>query len=220
MSPMNGVPSNPPKGLSGSGLLFSLIANLIPIGGVIWLGWDAIQLLFLFWTESLIVGVFTYHRVRMAQGDRPAGPWLTGTDRAEGFFALHYGIFWFVHGVILIAFTMAFAELGGPAALWGSVVGSVDFWLAVLAVAISHAMAFWYGWMKPQAWRNASPGRELFRPYGRLLALHMVMTLGLGVMISSGGDSTVVILILCIVKAIFDLIFEALFGRGPRRRHA
>ena len=76
-------------------------------------------------------------------------------------------------------------------------------------MTISYALAFWHGWIRPQAWRIATPGRELLRPYGRLLAMHLVMTLGLGVMISSGGDSTAVILILCIVKAIFDLIFEA-----------
>lgn len=45
-------------------------ANLIPVVGVLWLGWQVFALLLLFWLENVVVGAFTVLRMLAA---RPAG---------------------------------------------------------------------------------------------------------------------------------------------------
>ncbi|MFA6549262.1 MAG: DUF6498-containing protein, partial [Candidatus Margulisiibacteriota bacterium] len=35
-----------------------IIANAVPIFGVIFLGWETIDILFIYWFESLIIGIF------------------------------------------------------------------------------------------------------------------------------------------------------------------
>ena len=48
-----------------------LIANAIPLWGVIFLGWDAFYIVLLYWTENLIIGF--YNVLKMA--DPETGEW-------------------------------------------------------------------------------------------------------------------------------------------------
>ena len=44
-------------------LVALLIANLSVLVGVLWLGWDAVAVLLLYWHENLIIGVYTLLRM-------------------------------------------------------------------------------------------------------------------------------------------------------------
>ena len=57
-----------PRSLSIFSLLAIIVTGLIPIWGVTNYGWDAIQIVVLFWLETLLVGIFTWLRVRDARG--------------------------------------------------------------------------------------------------------------------------------------------------------
>ena len=49
-------------------LLGIVIGNLIPVGGVLFLGWDAVQILILYWVENLVIGALTLPRILAARG--------------------------------------------------------------------------------------------------------------------------------------------------------
>ncbi len=98
-------------------LLTLLAYTALPLVGVLLLGWDWREIVLLYWLENISLGVaMVITMLRSADapgGDDPAvvgnltvngrpvrGP---GAGRAlAGFFALHYGIFTFVHGVFVI----------------------------------------------------------------------------------------------------------------------
>jgi hypothetical protein len=99
-----------------------LIANAIPIIGVLFFGWSLITILVLYWLENGIVGFWNVPKIALAQG--PMIPRLSEMpETARGvvasaalarlqlipraglsvFFLVHYGIFWLAHGIFVFA---------------------------------------------------------------------------------------------------------------------
>ncbi|NOT41255.1 MAG: hypothetical protein HOP13_12250, partial [Alphaproteobacteria bacterium] len=91
-------------------ILGTLAVNAIPLAGVVWLGWSVFEVLLLYWFENVAIGVA--HAVRLGIATRTnsvADGWST-----TSFFAMHYGIFTFVHGVfVLVYFGIVSGGLAG-----------------------------------------------------------------------------------------------------------
>ena len=88
-----------------------ILANAIPLLGVLFLGWNVWLLLIVYWLENGIVGAFNVLKILRAEG--PADPTATvriggrpgsmaGRTGVAGFFLIHYGLFWLVHGVFVL----------------------------------------------------------------------------------------------------------------------
>jgi hypothetical protein len=113
--------------------LVLIIANLIPLGGVLFFGWSLWTILVLYWLENGIVGVWAVARILTAAG--PVVPGTAGMALTLGqvmpavrpfvaaFFLVHYGLFWLVHGVFVFALP-GFLGLASGASLAG--VGSLS----------------------------------------------------------------------------------------------
>jgi hypothetical protein len=52
-------------------IIFLSIANLFPIYGVLFLGWEVFIILFLFWMENLIIGFFNILRMLLLSPENP-----------------------------------------------------------------------------------------------------------------------------------------------------
>ena len=48
----------------------------------------------------------------------------------------------------------------------------------VLVATSNHAVGFYRTWIRSGLWRTATPNEEMFRPYGRLVVLHLTVLLG------------------------------------------
>ena len=99
-----------------------VISNLIPLAGVLWLDWNLMLILALYWVENGIVGVINVVKILTARGTaepsmrvsingRPASS-LSRAGTA-GFFCVHYGIFWVVHGIFVFTFIPLMTGVGG-----------------------------------------------------------------------------------------------------------
>ena len=96
-----------------------VLANLVPLVGVLFLGWSVWTILVIYWLENGIVGVFNVLKMLKAEGTDTSGAdgWRVNGRRASTmanatlvpFFMIHYGIFWLVHGVFVL--TIAFAVI-------------------------------------------------------------------------------------------------------------
>jgi hypothetical protein len=94
--------------------------NLIPLAGVLLLGWRLSDLMFLYWLENGIIGGFTVLKILTSRApvDTPGSargeavvagplgslPHRLGAVGTAIFFTVHYGLFWTVHGVFVRLF--------------------------------------------------------------------------------------------------------------------
>lgn len=192
--------TQPLTGLSIFSLIALVVMGVIPIWGLLYFDWNAGQVIVLFWIESLIVGVFTWLRVRDAERnpDSRAEPF-----QVSSFFLMHYGLFWLVHGVLTWVLLLVFlpSSDGG----WRNIAQDSNVWKAVMGLLLLQTMVYWREWARPQAWRGADPSQEIFRPYGRVMALHLAVLIGFWIAAFAGGGREVAI-ILCVIKLVVDLV--------------
>ncbi|MGH2474269.1 MAG: DUF6498-containing protein, partial [Candidatus Limnocylindrales bacterium] len=208
-----------------------IVANAIPLVGVLFFGWSVWNILIVYWLENGIVGVFNV--LKMARAEGPGGGdgvTLNGRSATDSgklalipFFIVHYGIFWFVHGVFVLtlpAFTGTFGggfgldgEGGGPAIGFpfedrvpdvGVDPGVIV--VAVVALAISHGLSYWWNFLRGGEYRRVSAARQMFAPYGRLVALHLTIILGAVAVIATGAPAAAVA-ILVALKTVLDVGF-------------
>lgn len=199
-----------------------VIGNLIPVFGVLFLNWDAGAILLLYVVENFIVGVFTVPRILTARGPPPAaGSAIGGTSLGERlftavFFCFHYGIFWIGHGIFALIIASKISSEDGSRALASSsgpveAVGAAaqgdagwSFLLAIAALVVVHVVGFWRDWIKSGLFRTATPNTEMFRPYGRLVVLHLTVLLG-AFGLASVGAPVWTMALLCLGKMILEL---------------
>lgn len=194
-----------------------LLLNLIPLGGVLWLGWDASQILVLYWIENVVVGALSLVRILTAQDRTPVGP-DQKADSPLGtgcFFVVHYGVFTLVHGVLTLV--LAARLLGDGGLLWRHVFANTGFHWAVLGVAALQVAGLVRDWWLSGEWRRSSPFMEMFRPYPRIVVLHLTVLGGAWAM-SELSAPTAAVLILCVAKGVVELIGAALTAPGDARR--
>src|SRR5690349_10588501 len=78
-----------------------VLANLVPVAGVFLLGWEIFPLMFLFWSENVIIGGINVLKMLTANPESPLS-WA-GKLFLIPFFCFHYGMFTFVHGILVVA---------------------------------------------------------------------------------------------------------------------
>jgi hypothetical protein len=220
-----------------SSALVLVAFNLIPLVGVVFWGWNVATLLVLYWVENGIVGVLNVPKMLLARGPVEAGEGelringRVSTSKASQvlFFLVHYGIFWFVHGIFVFSLT-AFApfaatglgdgpiqpvvpdgvggvfpgpaQTGLPAAARGPDMSAVAW--GAIGLAISHGASFVVNYLGRREYLRVSAGRQMFAPYGRLVILHMAIILGAFVSITIGSPIGALI-VLVVLKTIVDL---------------
>lgn len=181
-----------------------VIANALPVVGVLFLRWKVFPLILLYWLENVVVGAFNVLRLAVANPKDPAG-WL-GKLFFIPFFCIHYGMFIFVHGVLLFAFfgrdvtgdTFP-VPFGVPAAIRRT---GIEF--AVLAIVVSHGVSFLTNYIRGGEYQRVSLQQLMHQPYNRVVVLHMAI-LGGGFAMMALGSPMYGLLLLIVLKTATDI---------------
>jgi uncharacterized protein DUF6498 len=183
-------------------------ANLVPLIGVLFWGWDVATILIAYWLENGVIGLLNIPKIMLAARDTPViGPVLAG------FFALHYGGFWIGHGFFVFIIVGMASPRGPLGFITGLVdpIGNVARDPQVLAIAllllISHGVSFLFNYLGRREYLNTSPMKQMFQPYGRLVILHVTILTGSFLVIGLGQPVALVAL-LVILKTGVDLLFH------------
>ena len=195
-------------GSSVGAVVALIVANLIPLIGVLFFGWSVWNILIIYWLENGIVGAFNVLKMATAQGPgQPEG--MTATNPPVGetrktrlipFFIVHYGVFWVVHGIFVL--TLPFLFTGEPGSASG--VDSASILFVAIALGISHLASYVSNYLHGGEYRRVSAAQLMFAPYGRLMALHMTIILG-AVAIGTTGAQSAAVAILVAIKIAIDL---------------
>ncbi len=179
-----------------------VLANAVPLVGVLLLGWTVFPLLLLYWLENVVVGGFNVLKMLLA---KPAEPvYWAGKLFLIPFFIVHFGGFTFVHGVLVIAFfgpkgIQPFDLLTAvPAAIRANQLG----W-GVLSLIASHGFSFYWNYVKNGEYQRASLQALMGQPYGRVMVLHLTMLFG-GWIVMLLGSPVGALLVLVALKTAAD----------------
>ncbi len=198
-----------------------LIANAIPLVGVLLLGWDLFAILVLYWIESGIVGAFNIAKMAMASaGTVPANVTVRGGNMSSlagmkafaiPFFVMHYGIFWVVHGVFVIFGLPLMSGAFGAGGFAGSVGDPFDPLRSVPLVALgatgltaSHLVSFLVNYVGRREYERTNPIVQMLAPYARVFVLHFTVVLG-AILVGVLGSPVALLLILIGMKTLIDL---------------
>jgi energy-coupling factor transporter transmembrane protein EcfT len=193
-----------------------IVANLIPLVGVLFFSWNVWMILIVYWLENGVVGVFNILKMLKAEGgpgDASAGLRMNGrpvNDVAKAglvpFFVVHYGIFWAVHGVFVFTLPV-FGSMETDAVDMTSGFEPLTIPFAVLALTISHGLSYWFNFIKGGEYQRVSAAQQMFAPYGRLVVLHITIIIG-GMAIAFLGAPAAVVAILVALKTALDVGFH------------
>lgn len=181
----------------------TIAANLVPITGVLALGWSPFEVFALYWTENLVIGLYTVLKFFLADPGETRPP-LAHRLGMAAFFTVHYGIFNLVHGVFLVVFFAGHSAVsGGGFALPIALVDGTAWGLAAGGLLVSHGISFVTNfWLRER--RHSTLQNLMGAPYGRVLAMHLTLLLG-GFLVVAVGSSAPLLAVLVALKTFVDL---------------
>jgi len=196
-----------------------VVANLIPLIGVLFFGWSVWNILVIYWLENGIVGLINVLKMSVATGDEvtPGVTFMVNGRPATSatkmglipFFIVHYGIFWFVHGIFVLTLPAFFSLMSDDGMTLD--LGPVVF--AALGLAISHGLSFWWNFLHGGEYRRTAAAALMFAPYKRLVALHITIIFGAFAVMFTGAPAAAVAVLVGIKTAI-DLGLHLAEHRG------
>ncbi|WP_395645480.1 DUF6498-containing protein [Terricaulis sp.] len=202
-------------------MIAAIMLNAVPIIGVLFWGWSAFALIFLYWLENIVVGVRTLVSMLLsaaASGGGGVGPSLF----FAAFFCVHYGLFCFGHGVfVVLVFGVAQHTAVAPGGNWLDLFG--------VASGLFHTQANLFGgFVSVVLWqalvltlfilngdfRRATPQELMGAPYPRIMTLHVVIIAG-GFLLLALNQPLWGLVLLALIKSGYDV--AAVMGRAEKR---
>lgn len=190
--------------LAEPSLWLLLISNCVTIFFALVEGWGLSTVLWVYWFQSVTIGVFNFVRIMQLKEFSTEGFKINGrsVEPTEGtkrstafFFLLHYGLFHFVYAIFL--FTGKF----GGALEERIIFDSKTIFIAAGIFFVNHLFSFIYN--KPRDTKKQNIGTLMFYPYARILPMHLIIMFGF---IFGGGA----ILFFLIIKTIADMIMHGI----------
>ena len=191
--------SNPP-------LIALLIANVVPILGALFLGWDASAVILLYWAENIVIGFYNILKILFLKVPNP-------------FFFIVIKLFF-----VIPLFTLIF---GGATALQGGCVlaiYNIDFslpqgtpqgdpcrfdfplsvYIAFACLFISHGISFVYNFFYKGERTRSTLSKQVQQPFERIGVL--LITIFLGMILNFALGSPIgALLILVLLKIYLDV---------------
>ena len=196
------IPRVTVQGLSPSAMAL-IAANLVPLLGVLVLDWDLFTIMFLFWLENAVVGLYNALKLLCFFTSESFSLML--------FFVVHYGLFMAMHlQFILVLFSAEEWESFLPWALMTSHIMIV--WPALLSFCLSHGVSFFYNFLGKEEFLRTEPEGQMMAPYKRVAMLHFTILFG-GFLVVLLGNPVVALVLLVVLKIISDV-------RAHQKEHA
>ncbi|MFH1544833.1 MAG: DUF6498-containing protein [archaeon] len=183
-----------------------ILSNFITIILAVVFSWSLMIILWSYWLQSIIIGLFNFIRILSLKDFSVQGMEINNQPikkPTQGikifiafFFAFHYGFFHLVYSFFLGAFTFASQTLS-----------FTDFGFIFLSGIIfffNHLFSFLHFKNKPQ---KQNIGRIMFFPYARIFPMHLTIIFA-GFFLFSGTASAFVLVFFLALKTIADLIMH------------
>lgn len=183
------------------GLLLLIALNLVPLAGVLAWDWKSFDLIFLYWMENLIIGLFAVVRMLVR-------PYVHALDLAfplflAPFFCVHYGMFCMGHGMFVMSlFGQTAVGQDGLFAAAVSMLASPYMFAAVAALTLIQ-VADWVRDVRLRGFGADGVKDLMVAPYRRIVVLHITILAG-GFALTALNEPVAGLMILVAVKTASD----------------
>jgi hypothetical protein len=187
-----------PLTLASPSTLALIIANLVPVAGTLFLGWNLSHVMVIYWAESAVIGFFNLCKIVIIGrwGALLAGPFFLG--HFGGFMAVHFLFIYTIFVKGLDGMNNGGNDLGEVALLF------IALWPALAILFASHAFSFFNNFRGRQEYRGKTIKDQMSEPYNRIIFMHLVLILGGGLTLILGGAVPVLVLVIGL-KIFFDV---------------
>lgn len=206
-----------------------VLANLMPLIGVTFLGWDIFQIIILYWLETLVIGGFTVAKILNSGKpvvdasaietviDPKSG--MVGYElKSNGDYVSEFtGKFIVFLGIQLLFIGLIFLPGMRSDHHFSQVITDTkQFIPAFLALIVSHGYSYFTNYLGKKEFLAYSPKEIILQAFSRIILMDIAVIVGMALAVEFNYDtSIVVLLILVLLKIIFDLtahIFERIRG--------
>jgi hypothetical protein len=144
-------------------ILELLFINAIPLIGVFYLGWKVGNIIFIYWLESIFIGIFNLLKMIFAQGkDKDNGFSKIG---ACLFFTVHYFIFVLAQGLFIGAFLITKQNF----------IFNFSPKLLLASLFIGYAIGFLQEYVLSGKYKERTPMTFFFAPYSRVFVQQILL---------------------------------------------
>lgn len=175
-----------------------LLVNFLPIFGVFFLHWSIFIILFMYWLENVVVGLYNVLKLFRCETKTKDVPknvaWLVGLGKTFIilFFVFHFGMFTFVHGIFV---SILFYKPG---------LTSMDVILMFAALMFSHGISYHVHFLRGEEYKKVTFSEIYKAPYSRVIVMHMVILFG-GFLLMTLRSEIWPLILLIVLKTVFDL---------------
>jgi hypothetical protein len=192
-----------PADLKKPSVMILIAANIVPVIGALFLGWEVFPILLLFCMENVIVGIFNVLKMLLSAADNAAAQ--AHKIATIMFFCIHYGMFTIVHGVfVIVVFGFPKDNPLDLSALPQFFRDTQLIW-GILALIISHGASFIVNYIGKREYKHTTVNDLMMQPYERVVILHLTIIFG-AFMVTLLGSPIFGLLILIVLKVIIDII--------------
>jgi len=188
-----------------SSAYFLIVVNIIIIIIAIIKQFDFLTLLFIYWCQSVIIGLFNFIRIfnlknftteNIEVNNQKIKPTKASRNFIAFFFLFHYGFF----HVIYLMFLMNNLHSGFLFILPIS--------LSVGLFFLNHLFSFIKNF-KQDTEKKQDLGKVMIFPYARIIPMHFSIILGFGFLSLFGnGDDSIMIIFFLILKTVADVVMH------------
>ena len=192
-----------------------VIANIIPIIGVIFWNWDIFPLVYIYFLETIVIGLFGFLKIILAQGvDYTIEQGLVSQILLSQFFPrlnstsskssvlISYVICLIFYIGLLFVLCLLVLTPSNFSKPW-----EPSYFIAILGLIISHSISFWQNYIKNKEYIYAVPYTQMTQPFDRVMVMILVFSVT-AFAIYRIDVSILTILALIIIKIIFDIIYH------------
>ena len=185
-----------PVSWSSPSTLALILANLVPLFGAAFMGWELGHVMVLYWAESAVIGFFNVCKIVVI------GRWFALL--AGPFFVGHFGGFMSVHFLFIYGIFVQDLQDNSGGDLAEVAQMFIGLWPALAVLFTSHAISFYTNFLGRGEYRGKTVQNQMSEPYSRIIFMHVVLIFGGGLTLVLGGP-TPVLLIVIALKIWFDV---------------
>lgn len=183
-------------------VMFLIVVNFIPVFGIVLFGWDVATIMALYWLENIVIGAVNIPKMWACEGG------VGEKIFVSCFFAFHYGFFCWGHMMFL-------NDMFDTQPIISSVIEGGPVTWTVLSLAVSHLFSTAVNFFGKKEYEDRKVSEQMFFPYGRIVAMHIVIIIG-GMLVLLFKAPIIALILLVTIKTVMDIAVHTIEHSGRK----